>query len=324
MAKNEVGQIMPAGEYLSRIQDIKKEFLPIRNEIFVPVASGTHHKVFGSDKYVIRFRDDNAESLLRETDFLRKIEHQLVPRVAFLHQAKSGIAMVENRLVGEGLEQAWKKLSSGVKSAIAGDVVDFLKYLRTQKGDAFYSVASGKSYENFYDYLIDGLQDKIKAIAELDIDKRAADEIISIATNPENRGLYIADGRISLVHGDLVIHNLLTDGAKLTGVLDWELALYGDPEYDLIRLFYYQECAKSYSESGADEIYEADFMEILVAAISNSGLIEDKEVFAKKYIFCRSIFFINSFFWLVGSNGSKEDIARLTEQWNRDKMRGAI
>ncbi len=45
-------------------------------------------------------------------------------------------------------------------------------------------------------------------------------------------------------------------GKKLTGVLDWELALWGDSDYDLFRLFYYQECAKAYQEQGVDHTFE--------------------------------------------------------------------
>ncbi len=36
-----------------------------------------------------------------------------------------------------------------------------------------------------------------------------------------------------LVHGDYRIGNCLTEGGRITGILDWELAFFGDPRFDL-------------------------------------------------------------------------------------------
>ena len=44
---------------------------------------------------------------------------------------------------------------------------------------------------------------------------------------PEVRGL---------IHNDLWFQNVLADGARITGVIDWGNALYGDPCYDVARL----------------------------------------------------------------------------------------
>jgi len=44
---------------------------------------------------------------------------------------------------------------------------------------------------------------------------------------PEVRGL---------IHNDLWLQNVLADGARITGVIDWGNAFYGDPLYDVARL----------------------------------------------------------------------------------------
>jgi aminoglycoside phosphotransferase (APT) family kinase protein len=41
------------------------------------------------------------------------------------------------------------------------------------------------------------------------------------------------DGEHCIVHGDYGFHNLLVDRARVTAVLDWELATVGDPLADL-------------------------------------------------------------------------------------------
>jgi hygromycin-B 4-O-kinase len=43
----------------------------------------------------------------------------------------------------------------------------------------------------------------------------------------------------SIVHGDFGWHNLVSDGERLTGVLDWAEARLGDPLYDVVNLEYW-------------------------------------------------------------------------------------
>lgn len=44
-----------------------------------------------------------------------------------------------------------------------------------------------------------------------------------------------------LVHGDLGGANLIVDGAQVTGVIDWDRALIGDPAYDAANLLFWNE-----------------------------------------------------------------------------------
>ena len=48
---------------------------------------------------------------------------------------------------------------------------------------------------------------------------------------PEIRGL---------VHGDFGSNNVLTDGSRITGIVDWSEALIGDPLYDLANIFFWR------------------------------------------------------------------------------------
>ncbi|TAN58170.1 hypothetical protein EPN15_01900, partial [Patescibacteria group bacterium] len=119
--------------------------------------------------------------------------------------------------------------------------------------------------------------------------------------------------------GDLIVHNILTDGKNLTGVLDWELALFGDSDHDLFRLFYYQECAKAYQEQGNDEAFEADYMDKLIAEILKSNIIKNNKLFQKKYQFVRATFFLNALYWAVNSSAPKKNINELIMWWNKKR-----
>ena len=303
--------------YLSRIETIKRDLIFLHKEDFETATNGTHHKVFLSNNYVIRFRDDDPKLLSREANFIKKLKHPLIPRVLWIGESGDTGMMVEERLPGKDLDTVWKILSTTNKTNIIKQVVQFLKYLKKQSNDHIYSVNSGKEYSDFLNYFTDGIDKKIIKIRTINQTDRILKELLSIIKNYENKNLFSKNKKIALVHGDLIIHNLLTDGVNLTGVIDWELALYGDPDYDLFRLFYYQECAKAYHEQGIDETFEADYMDKLIAAILKSELIADKKLFGKKYQFARAIYFINALYWAANSKKTRENTDEVMGLWNK-------
>jgi hygromycin-B 4-O-kinase len=52
-----------------------------------------------------------------------------------------------------------------------------------------------------------------------------------------------------LVHADCGFDNVLSDGKKITGVIDWENSMYGDSLYDLAWLSFWR------SELGYEQMY---------------------------------------------------------------------
>lgn len=307
--------------YLSRIKKIKKELAILRKENFETAPSGTRHKVFLSSEYVVRFRDNSPKLLSREANFLKQLNHPLIPKVLWAGRTNKSIAMVENRLPGKTLDVLWKTLPKTNQINIIKQIIQFLQYLKTRTKGYIYSVNTGKKYNNFPDYLTDAIKQKITKIKKFKQTNKILKDLLSVIKKPEIKNLFSNKEKITLVHGDLIIHNLLTDGRNLTGVLDWELALFGDPDYDLLRLFYYQECAKAYQEQGIDKTFEADYMNKLITAILKSNLIEDKKLFSKKYRFVRAVFYLNSLYWASNSDSPEKNINELTTQWNK-KRRG--
>lgn len=302
--------------HLSQIAKIKKEFPALRGENFTAAKSGTRYKVFLSQKFVIRFKDENPELLVREANFLKQLNHPLIPKVLWSRKVNQTTAMLENRLPGETLDLVWKNLSKTAQENIVLEVVKFLGYLKTQTKDYVYSVNTGKKYQNFLEYLRDDVDQKIAFIKKF----KQADEIMKdlglILNKPKAKELFTIRVKTTLVHGDLIVHNLLTDGKTLTGVLDWEMALFGDPDYDLCRLFYYQECAKAYQEQGVDETFEADYMDKLIVGILKSNLIENRKIFQEKYQFVRVIFYLNALNFAANSDNSAKNIKELVVLWN--------
>lgn len=303
--------------YLLRTKKIKSKFAISKKEHFIAAPNGTNYKVFFSNNYVIRFRDDNPKLLSREANFLNQFNHALIPRVLWSGKISQSFFMVENRLPGQTINSAWKNLSADSKKNIIGQVIKFLRYQRIETKDYVYSVKTGKKYNFFSDYLTDGVKQKIVNIKKFEQTNEILQNLSLIINDPKIKNLFTIKTKNVLVHGDLIIHNLLTDGKNLTGVLDWESALWGDPEYDLFRLFYYQECAKAYQEQGVDETFESDYTDKLIAAVLKSNLIKNKKIFWKKYKFARAIFYLNALDWATNSNSPEKNTNELIAQWNK-------
>lgn len=303
-------------DYFLRIKKIKEQLNLPKEERFVVAPSGTNYKVFISDNYVIRFRDDNSELLLREVNQIKQLDHPLIPKILWSDKVGETFFMIENKLPGQTIDLVWKNLSVNNKDNILKQVIGFLQYQKTQTKDFVYSIKTGKRYESFLDYLVDDIEQKVIRIKKFEQTKNIIEELLLIINNSEIRGLFISE-EISLVHGDLIIHNLLTDGKNLTGVLDWELALWGDSGYDLFRLFYYQECAKAYQEQGIDDTFESDYMDRLVTEILKSDLIKNKNVFQKKYQLVRAVFYLNALDWAINSDDPEKNVGEILLQWNK-------
>jgi fructosamine-3-kinase len=301
-------------KYLDRILVLKKQFDFLAEENFVRAQSGTRFFVLLSENYVLRFRDDDPSLLVREAELLGKLENPLIPEVVWSGKVLEEAVMIERRLPGEPLDTLWSKLSLKEKDRVVEDIYQFLLWLKTQGSNKVSSVNTGLIYSDFYSFLIENLETKIKDISVYPESHDMVVAIREILTDKSSLKKNFTTESI-LVHGDLIIHNLLFHEGKLSGVLDWEFSLYGDTDYDISRIYYYHECAKAYWETGEDETYEADFTQMLISKI-NEGL-SDTAIFEfdKKYKVMRAFFYLNALFWASHSLDPVKNIEELSNKW---------
>lgn len=300
--------------YLKRIKIIKKEIPALTKESFKLATSGTRRTVFLSDNFVIRFRDKESDRLKREVELLHLLKHPLIPKIIWQGETNGKTVMIENRLSGQTIDLIWRSLDDVAKKQIIDDLLNFLIYLRTNSNDQVYSVNTGRYYPDFLSFLTDNFELKIKKINKYVSAKKLTKEINSILRSKEAINLFQFVSPL-LVHGDLIIHNLLTDRQHLTGVLDWEFALWGDSDYDLARIWYYDECAKAYEQAGEDKTFEADFTNRLIQKIIGSKLMTNQNLFLKKYSILRAFFYLNALTWASTSATPEKNIAELTASW---------
>lgn len=293
----------------AKIHLLKKKLPWLKHEHFKPATSGTRHRVAISENYVVRERKNGSQLIRREAKFLRPLRHPLIPKIVWVGKVGQSTVLVENCLPGDTLDKRWKKLPRAVQFRIVGQVVEFIKFLRQHTSRFAYSVATGKKYPSFTDYLARQTAQRIALIKKFKRARSLLEKITAVVTDSSLLNLFAT--KPVAVHGDLINHNLLTDGNNLTGVLDFELSLFGDRDYDLCRLFYYQECATAYHEQGRDKNFEAAYMKQLTGGIIKSFLIKNQGEFWRKYQFMRAFFILGALAWAVSSGKPQKNVKEL-------------
>lgn len=294
-------------DYLKNIEKLKEKYKFIAAENFKPAETGTIHDVFLSKTYVIRFRQQDKDILKRESELLKGLNHSLIPMVLASGGIEDLFYLIENRLPGKNINLVWKNLSEDNQMSICQSFIGFLKFLRAQEKNNIFSIQHGRDYINFYDYLTEDLNQKIDAIKKFPESQKMLETLSLVLKDSSGRDLF-SHSEKTLVHGDLIFHNLLTDGNILTGVIDWERALFGDPDYDIFRLMNFKLSARAYKEEGQDSEDETGYLGMLLEEIRNSDLIQNKEIFAKKYEVAEASYYLNALYWDATSNDPQKNI----------------
>jgi thiamine kinase-like enzyme len=194
-----------------------------------------------------------------------------------------------------------------------------LDTIHQKEGSFFYDIQQGEQHNDFLSFLLKEAEEKIRRIEKTENYRQARNLLTEFKKGIKNekaREKLEETKTPRLVHGDMIIHNLLTDSERLSGVIDWELARWSDHDHDIVRLMYYQECARSYYHQGKDDSFEYDFLNKLLTFLEDKINREDFEL---KYIFYRSLFYLGALAWAVNSNSPEENIKELEDDWKKIK-----
>ena len=280
-----------------------KERLAIKED-FQKAEKGTRSQVFLSDNFVIKVSRDLTVSK-NESEVLKTLTLDIAPRfVTFCIIQNYGV-LVEKKMKGRAIDDVWKDIKAPDKKKIVADIVKAVCKINQQKKDYFWSAQFDMKFKNYKDLLFHKFKLNEKQIFE---NQSAYKLFLEVSNNIEEKKVERIFGRTSpvLLHGDLIMHNLLTDLYRLTGILDWEYAQFGDPFYDLTRVIYYQECAKAYVDEQRDEHFEYDFTTRLIEQLKQYTDFDPE-----KYIVIRSFFFIDTIIWALRSANLAKNLAIL-------------
>ena len=280
-----------------------KERLAIKED-FQKAEKGTRSQVFLSDNFVIKVSRDLTVSK-NESEVLKTLTLDIAPRfVTFCIIQNYGV-LVEKKMKGRAIDDVWKDIKAPDKKKIVADIVKAVCKINQQKKDYFWLAQFDMKFKNYKDLLFHKFKLNEKQIFE---NQSAYKLFLEVSNNIEEKKVERIFGRTSpvLLHGDLIMHNLLTDLYRLTGILDWEYAQFGDPFYDLARVIYYQECAKAYVDEQRDEHFEYDFTTRLIEQLKQYTDFDPE-----KYIVIRSFFFIDTIIWALRSANLAKNLAIL-------------
>jgi thiamine kinase-like enzyme len=290
----------PINKILEKVQ----KRLKISNG-FEKVEKGTRSEVYLSKDFIVKI-NENSTVLQQEGSILRSLDFAIVPKVIDFFIFNGYGVLVEKRLLGESLDEIWKNLRDKNKNKIIEDLTNFVFKINKVKFDYFWSVQYNKKFKSYDELLFH----KFRSYQQKIFKNEKAYELFRKISD------YIQENKVKevfsnstpvLVHGDLIMHNLLSDGSGLTGVLDWEYVQYGDTFYDLARVIYYQECAKAYVEEEKDEFFEHDFTTRLI-----DGLQSKIKFDGEKYRIIRSFYFIDTIIWALTSKEPEKNLSGLT------------
>ncbi|PIR87984.1 MAG: hypothetical protein COU10_01600 [Candidatus Harrisonbacteria bacterium CG10_big_fil_rev_8_21_14_0_10_45_28] len=279
-------------------------------ESFIPADNGTRSKVYLSNTHAVKI-SRNLAAIEGEAKILSSFNFSFIPKIKNSIKINKYGVLIESRLPGVSIDRAWKNLKKRKKVLTIQKLVQAIQLIHNQKKEYFWQAQNPNlifsSYSDLLVHRIEKAKERIKT-------NRAAKTLYnSLSKSLIEKNLQKTFQRIqpSIVHGDLIMHNLLiSNDGHLTGVLDWEFAQYGDVFYDLARVIYYQECAKAYADSGKDEIFEYDFTGRLIKEMKKTIKFE-----RNKYEILRKLFLTEALAWAVDSKNPKSNISELRKQF---------
>lgn len=186
--------------------------------------------------------DDVALRMRRETALLGVVaEHWpvAVPRAALVEVADGGAVMFYPWIPGRPLTRSDLDSDAALTEALLAAVDALREVPLGAVAKALGTSASTRAWRDHHRQLWTGIMDTAGP--------HLPDELVA-----RLQSVYLAavEGDASftpaLVHGDLGLEHVLIDAPTITGVIDWEYALVGDPLQDQVALGY----GREYVESG--------------------------------------------------------------------------
>lgn len=202
----------------------------------------------------VNMRDPDLPKSGREAFCLARAGQQglPVPKLIALDTSQEILPysyMMMSRLSGQTLHSIWPGLPASQQQFLIDEAAQLLNQMHEIQFPAFGNVpGTGTVYAQWPDYVSATLESHIwKAQTCCVMDDKTADQIRVRAA--DLLPVLEIGGFPALVHADFHLGNLLSDGHRITGIIDFEWAIAGDPEWDLIDPFSLSEAWEGFSSA---------------------------------------------------------------------------
>lgn len=229
----------------SSFAKISTEQIMGKTSEFAPMIEGEESRVFsfqsGGEDYVVRI-NRTADGFEKDAFVHRKFaKPELpIPEVIAIASLENGyFSCISRRIPGVTLES----LANSELPAILGPVAQAMdaiasSNLEATSGFGPFDASGVGRYDSWHSFLtsIAGRNRDDWDVARRHTDIRKIDKILHEFISLTNHCPEIRQ----LVHADFGSNNVLTDGHRITGVIDWSEALFGDPLYDVANILFWR------------------------------------------------------------------------------------
>jgi aminoglycoside phosphotransferase (APT) family kinase protein len=143
--------------------------------------------------------------------------------------------IITSKVPGVPVIEAWDDLSTAERERVAAAAGAYLALMHEQTFSRFGALGSGedRGFDRWYDYVADYLDRYATLACDLGTIGQE-DRVRMLAAVVRHRPLLDAVTHGVLLHSDYHWENILQDRGHVTGVIDFEWALAGDPAWDFI------------------------------------------------------------------------------------------
>lgn len=200
---------------LDKVESIKKIEIGFTNEVFLI-----------NNKFILKVCEDksNEEQFEQEVYFYNLFKKQIrVPEIKVFDKSRSiynRFFTIYPKIEGDNLYSKWHLFSNEERKNIIKQLCDILKIINTTPFEEFVTKYNVTCSKNWQDKIIDQIHDsliKIKKRKLLSYELLKA--IKKIVTDNQH---VLKEQKIVLVYWDAHFDNILVQGTKIVGVLDFE------------------------------------------------------------------------------------------------------
>jgi len=169
---------------------------------------------------------------------------------------------IQTRLPGRRLTQVWQDLDDRGRNRILDQLVDILQALGEVKFERFGALIEGLAAP---DWASDREYDLQRLLAEAKKHRGLDRELLmDIWAYFQSHRHALEGAEAVLVHGDFHFDNLLAEGDRITGVVDWEFARAAPPDMELDQLLRFLRMPKRFvAEELEGTVSPTDFADVL-------------------------------------------------------------
>jgi len=208
-----------------------------------PPHPGLNPIRFVNDRYVIRFytsvthgsKPSQGEARAFEILASSDVPVPEVIALGFSGEISPFDYLITTRLAGRPLVEVWPQLSKREKKHAAHTVGAYLAQIHTNDFQQFgyLSALDSSGYAKWYDFVYDYYAYHARRVQRLEIFEACVFDRIQRLLQT-NRSIFDQVTLGVLIHSDFQFKHILYQSGNVTGVLDFERALSGDPAWDFV------------------------------------------------------------------------------------------